>query len=484
MELKMGTFTQTKTKQALAEKSKAAKSKNKHKAELASLATTAPTDLLCNMQLERRTIASLKGLAKRVRRSEKEQLERVARSIAKLKQSAPVLIDQSGEIINGHIVIEALKSLGEDEVWCAVIDHLDEDERALLHVTLNRIGETGDWDLGGLGELMIDFDDLGFDLATTGFSLPEIDIIMTPPMDEKDADAVEEPIALPNSPVSMLGDLWILDDHRLLCGDATDPGAYEALLEGELADMIFTDCPWNIPIAGFVSGLGKTKHEDFVQFSGERSEEEFLEFCCHFHDLGAKHLVEGGAFFSCIDWRSIDIVMAAGSAAGLRHAATPVWNKGSGGMGLPYRSAHEFVVMFCKGAKLAVNNIELGKHGRDRTSVWTYPGANRPGSSANNALALHPTAKPIELVRDAILDVSKRGALVLDPFMGSGTTIIAAETCGRRASGIELDPKYVDVIIRRWEQWTGGEAINAQAGLNLDELAARRAKGPGQAVAD
>lgn len=472
----MGTITQikTKTKQALADKTKAAKAKSKHATELASLAATAPADLLCNMQLERRTIASLKGLAKRVRRSERDQVERVARSIAKLKQSAPVLIDQSGEIINGHIVIEALKSFGEDEVWCAVIDHLDEDERALLHVTLNRIGETGYWDLGGLGELLIDFDDIGLDLATTGFSMPELDIIMTPPMDEKDADAVEEPIALPNSPVSMLGDLWLLGDHRLMCGDANDPGAFEALLEGELADMIFTDSPWNIPISGFVSGLGKTKHVNFVQGAGEMSEEEFLEFCCHFHELGAKHLVEGGAFFSCIDWRSIDIVMAAGSAAGLRHAATPVWNKGSGGMGLPYRSAHEFVVMFCKGAKLAVNNIELGKHGRDRTNVWTYPGANRPGSSANNALALHPTAKPIELVRDAMLDVSKRGALVLDPFMGSGTTIMAAETSGRRACGLELDPKYVDVIIKRWEQWTGAQAIHAETRLNLSELALQR----------
>lgn len=464
----MGTITQTKAKQALAEKTKAAKSKNKHETKIVALAATAPADLLCDMQLERRAIASLKGLSKRVRRSEKDQVVRVARSIAKLKQSAPVLIDQSGEIINGHLVVEALRSLGETEVLCAVIDHLDEDERALLHVALNRIGETGDWDLQGLGELLFEFDDIGFDLATTGFSLPELDIIMSPEVDENGEASEEQPIALSSSPVSKVGDLWILGDHRLLCGDATDASSYKDLLDDELADMIFTDCPWNIPIAGFVSPKGK--HKDFVQGAGEMSEDEFIEFCCDFHELGAERLADGGVFYSCIDWRSVHVVMATGMASGLRHINTAVWNKGSGGMGSPYRSAHELVVIFSKGAKLAVNNIELGKHGRDRTNVWTYPGANQPGSSANNALSLHPTAKPIELVRDAILDVTKRGALVLDPFMGSGTTIMAAETCGRRAAGLELDPGYVDVIVRRWEQWTGGEAIHAETGLNLTEL--------------
>ncbi len=202
----MGTFTQTKTKQALAEKTKAAKSKNKHETKIAALAATAPADLLCDMQLERRAIASLKGLSKRVRRSEKDQVERVARSIAKLKQSAPVLVDQSGEIINGHLVVEALRSLGETEVWCAVIDHLDEDERALLHVALNRIGETGNWDLEGLSELLVEFNDIGFDLATTGFSLPELDIIICPPTDEEERASEEQSIALSSSPVSKVGD--------------------------------------------------------------------------------------------------------------------------------------------------------------------------------------------------------------------------------------------------------------------------------------
>ncbi|WP_159456631.1 DNA-methyltransferase [Altererythrobacter xiamenensis] len=238
--------------------------------------------------------------------------------------------------------------------------------------------------------------------------------------------------------------------------------------------MIFTDCPWNIPIAGFVSGLGKVKHQDFKMGAGEMPKEEFVDFCDRFHELGAANLIDGGVFYSCIDWRSADVIMKSGRRAGLRHINTAVWNKGSGGMGSPWRSAHEFIVIFCKGKKCAVNNIELGKHGRDRTNVWSYPGANRKGSSASKALANHPTPKPVEMVRDALLDVSNRGGIVLDPFMGSGTTIIAAEQCGRVARGIELDPAYVDVAVRRWEELIGRPAMHAETGLSFSEMAEKR----------
>ncbi|MEP5937325.1 MAG: DNA modification methylase [Erythrobacter sp.] len=462
-------------KQGLAEKTKAAKIKSSHAVSMTSIAASAQSGLLCPMKLERRTIASLNGLKKRVRKSERAQIERVAQSLSTLKQSAPVLIDQSGEIINGHIVVKALEQLGETEVWCAVIEHLDENERSLLHVAINRIGETGAFDIEALGDLCIDLDALGFDLGVTGFSLPELDIILAPGEGDPTNES-EALIALPDQPVSRIGDLWIMGDHRLYCGDATDVSAYQAVLQDELADVIFTDCPWNIPIEGFVSGAGKIKHPDFVQGAGEMSEEEFIGFCSDFHELGANHLSDGGVFFSCIDWRSAHIIVAAGLANELRHINTAVWNKGHGGMGAPYRSAHELVVVFSKGKKLAVNNVELGKHGRDRTNVWTYPGANRPGSSANNALSLHPTAKPVEMVRDALLDVSNRKAIVLDMFMGSGTTILAAETSGRFARGIELDPKYVDVIINRWELATGKKAIHHETGVSLSALAEARSE--------
>ncbi len=476
----MGFIIKPKLKAELHRKSKSAKKHHEQEVSLAAVTSSVSTDLLPAMKLERRSLSSLKGLKRRVRKSEAEQIERVCRSIKNLKQSAPILINEDGEILNGHIVAEAMRRLGSPEVWCAVVDHLDEHECELLHIALNRIAETGDWDLAALQPLLIEFEELGFDLGATGFSLPELDIIMSGnPADTKKLHE-EKPIEVPLEPVSQLGDLWLMDKHRLYCGDSTNPESYALVLSGDRADCVFTDCPWNIKIEGFVSS---GKHKDFKMGVGEMSDTEFGEFCKTFHKITAEHLKDGSSFYSCIDWRSVDVIMAAGRYAGLDHIQTAVWNKGSGGMGTPYRSAHEFVVIFRKGEKLAVNNIQLGKHGRDRTSVWSYPGANQPGSSANKALAHHPTPKPIELVQDALLDVTNRGALVLDPFMGSGTTLLAAQKSGRRAFGIELDPKYVDVAIRRWEEMTGRQALHEQTGLTFRQLAENRSEASNSSLA-
>lgn len=467
-------FTISKTKAALNAKSKAHKKWFGHKVSLAEMAANAPDQLLPEMKFERRAIKTLSGLKRRARKTEKDQLERVTKSIQTLGQRVPILIDHSGEIINGHIVAKALEGLGARDVWCVVIDDLDQNERELLHVALNRISECGDWDMEALSPLLMDFDTLGFDLEMTGFTLPELDIIMTP---NAEVNAVDKDDTIPSRPklaVTLPGDLWVLGKHRLLCADATDPASYASVLDGELADVIFTDCPWNIPIEGFVSGLGKTKHKDFKMAAGELSPEQFAQFCDCFHQICADHLKEDAPFYSCIDWRSVHLIMAAGQKAGLRHINTIVWNKGSGAMGTPYRSAHELIVMFGKGSKLAVNNVELGKHGRDRTNVWSYPGANQKGSSASKALAFHPTPKPVEMVEDALKDVSKRGSVVLDPFLGSGTTLLAAERSGRRACCIELDPAYVDVAIERWEAMTGKEAVHAISGTTFTQTAIER----------
>lgn len=467
-------FTINKTKAALNAKSKAHKKLMSHKVSLVAMAVSDPGDILGDLKLERRAIKSLKGLKRRVRKTEASQLERVTKSIRTHGQKVPILISPLGEIINGHIVVKALEALGTVEAWCVITEDLDEHERELLHVTLNRISETGDWDIEALGPLLIEFEELGFDLGGTGFSLPELDIVMTAGGEGNEVDGNVIP-PLPKVVVTLPNDLWKLGKHRILCADSTDPISYTTVLNGELVDIVFTDCPWNIPIDGFVSGLGKTKHQDFKMGAGELSAEQFETFCHSFHQLCAKHLAEGAVFYSCIDWRSVDLIMAAGRKAGLRHINTIVWNKGSGAMGSPYRSAHELVVMFVKGSKLAVNNVDLGKHGRDRTNVWSYPGANQPGSSAAKALKHHPTPKPVEMVEDALKDVSKRGALVLDVFLGSGTTLLAAERSGRRASCIELDPAYVDVAIQRWEAMTGKEAVHAGSEKTFAQMAKERA---------
>lgn len=438
-----------------------------------ALASTAPNNLLPDMILERRTIASLRAATKRARKSDPAQLERVMKSIRSLRQSMPVLIDQSGRIINGHIIATAMKALGETEVLCVVIDHLGEDEKDLLHVALNRIAECGEWDMEELGSLLVNLDEIDMDLSCTGFSLPELDILMTPPVSSESTDEEEVP-ELPILPVSSLGDLWLLHEHRLLCGDATVPENYALVLDGELAHAIFTDCPWNIPIEGFVSGLGKKKHKNFKMGAGEWSVEEFTAFTDGFSQLCADHLRPGGVLFSCIDWRSVEQIISSGGKAGLKLINLAVWNKGSGGMGSYLRSAHELIPIFCKGDKPALNNVELGKHGRYRSNVWNYPGANRRGSSASEALKHHPTPKPIEMVGDALLDVTRRGDIVFDPFLGSGTTLLAAEKCGRKARAIELDPAYVDVCIRRWEDLTGKQAIHLDTGLSFQEITAER----------
>jgi DNA modification methylase len=309
---------------------------------------------------------------------------------------------------------------------------------------------------------------------STGFSLPEVDIVMQPEPEGFPLETDELPQS-PAEPVSRNGDLWMLDEHRLLCGDALDERSYALVLGLQKADACFTDPPWNIPIEGFVSGLGSTKHKDFKMAAGEMTEAAFQEFVDAFSFLISHNLEDGGIVYSCIDWRSHDKIVLGGKRAGLCHVNTVIWNKGSGGMGGLYRSAHELIPVFCKGKSPKTNNVELGRHGRDRTNVWSYSGANRLGSSAAKALKHHPTPKPVEMVEDALLDVSARGELVLDPFMGSGTTLLAAERSHRIAAGIELDPAYVDVCIRRWQEMTGKAAVLADSHLTFEEIATSRA---------
>ena len=247
---------------------------------------------------------------------------------------------------------------------------------------------------------------------------------------------------------------------------------------------MFTDPPYNCKIENFVGGLGQHKHKDFIQFAGKESDEEFYQFLIRIWQHCKSFTSAGAVIFACIDWRQIDLLLMAGRQAELERINVAIWNKGSGGMGSLYRSAYENVAVFCNGKSPATNNVELGVHGRDRQNVWTYPGANKKGSSAASALADHPTPKPVELVVDALLDVTERDALVLDPFIGSGTLFLACEESGRRGAGIELDPKYVDSSIRRWERFTGKEAVHVDTGLTFSQLAESRLGASGEAAND
>ncbi len=432
-------------------------------------------DLQPEMAVTMRPVAALRPSPTRSRETTPQLLESVIRSIKHYGLVLPILIDRHDVIIQGHAIWDAASKLGIETIECRVVEHLDAVEREALSLALNRIGELGKYDLEKLRDQMIRIESHGIVLTSTGFTLPEIDQIVIDPAAVEEDDEIEDADDADQADIiSQLGDLYKLGDHHLLCGDALDPISCEQVLQGSLADAVFSDPPYNCKIKGFVGGLGKHNHEDFVQFAGKESDAEFSHFLEQYLHRCREFTSVGAITFACMDWRQIDRLLIAGRDAGLNRINVAVWNKGSGGMGGLYRSAHEFIAVFCNGKSPATNNVELGVHGRDRTNVWTYDGANRKGSSAASALADHPTPKPVELVVDALMDVTERDALVLDPFIGSGTTIMACEQSGRRAAGIELDPKYIDSTIRRWERLTGERAVHIATGLTFSELAESR----------
>jgi DNA modification methylase len=350
--------------------------------------------------------------------------------------------------------------------------HLSKGEQRLLRLAVNRLGEKGEWDLD---ELKIEFEELilaDAPIEISGFSLDEIDQIVA----GDEAEAVEQGPLAPNPgaiPVARLGDIYQLGPHRLICGDATDPIVLRRLMEGDGAGpLVLTDEPYNVKIAGHVTGGA---HREFAMASGEMTNEEFLAFNVAWMEAVLPHLCDGGVFGTYIDWGGWPTVFAAAAKLGLTPLNLIVWAKTNAGMGSLYRSAHELLPLFKKGGAPHVNNVQLGKRGRWRSNVWTYPGASSLGSDARRGLQDHPTVKPAAMLEDALLDLTNRGEIVLDPFLGSGSTLIAADKAGRVCRGVELDPLYVDVIIRRYEAVTGQAAVLADTGETFADLAARRA---------
>jgi DNA modification methylase len=284
------------------------------------------------------------------------------------------------------------------------------------------------------------------------------------------ADALPEFSTQP--PISKIADLWMLGRHRLLCGSALDTAAFVALMGEERASTAITDPPYNVKIDGHASGLGAVHHRPFPMASGEMDKAEFTAFLAKaFHNLAA-FSSDGSLHYMFMDWRHAEELLAAGRDVYGELKNLCVWVKDNAGMGSLYRSQHELVFVFKHGRNGHRNNVQLGQFGRNRSNVWRYPGGNsfaRCGEEGDLS-ALHPTVKPVAMIADAILDCSARGDIVLDGFLGSGTTVIAAERTGRRCYGLELDPGYVDTIIRRWQALTGGSARHAASGRSFDDL--------------
>lgn len=402
---------------------------------------------------------------------------RVGRALRRFG-AIPLIVTTDRVMLSGNIWLEAAKLAGFAEVPVVVADHLGPAEADAFMLAQVRLIERGEWDERLLGQVLRDLtvQDLDFDVSLTGFDPGEIDlkIIALDENAEGDDPADEAPPIGPA--VTTPGDLWVLGEHRLLCGDALRPESYNALLGGELAAVVFSDPPFNLPIAGHVSGLGAVTHREFAMASGEMSEAEFTDFLITATTRMVEHSVDGSLHCIAMDWRHMHELIVAGRRSYDSLQNLCVWSKGRGGMGSLYRGAHELFFLFKKGKKPHRNNVQLGRFGRNRTNIWEYPGANSFGRSGDegNLRGEHPTIKPVALIADVLLDASFRGDLVLDPFMGSGSTLIAAHKVGRRARGIEIDPIYVDTAVRRFERWTGEPARLETDGRTFREVAAER----------
>ena len=378
-------------------------------------------------------ISALQPDARNPRTHSQRQIRQIADSIRAFGFTNPILVDEKGSVMAGHGRLEAAKLLGIRQVPTIRIGDLTEAQKRAYVIADNKLAENAGWDSELLTEELRFLTDLtlGFDVTLTGFETAEIDLLLDEARSGEETDPADKLPAIDDAPpVSRIGDLWRLGAHRLLCADARDPSAFERLLGGEKAGLVFTDPPYNVPIRGNVCGRGQARHGEFVMASGEMSERAYTDFLGKAFRNLAEHSRDGSIHYVCMDWRHLGEVLAAGQSVYSELKNLCVWSKTNGGMGSLYRSRHELVFVFKHGAAPHINNIELGRHGRNRTNVWEYAGVNAWGPDRLDDLALHPTVKPVAMIADAIRDCSRRGGIVLDGFAGSGSTLIAAERTG------------------------------------------------------
>jgi DNA modification methylase len=422
---------------------------------------------------------SLKPYPRNARTHSKKQIKQIAKSIERFGFTNPILISEAAEIVAGHGRVEAAKLLGLAEVPVLRLSHLSEAERRAYVLADNKLAEEAGWDREILALELQALIDLDFEIDLTGFGQAEIGLVLDEACEgstEASAGPEDHLPVMPNlaSAISRTGDLWQVGRHRLICGDSRLGAVFQTLLQGEVVDLIFTDPPYNVPIDGHVSGLGRVRHREFAMGVGEMSPQAFETFLQETLGNAAARARDGAIAFVCMDWRHMGELLSAGRTAFSELKNVCVWNKTNGGMGAFYRSKHEMVFVFKVGTAPHTNTFGLGDSGRYRTNVWDYAGVNSFGAQRMKELGMHPTVKPVALVADAIRDCSNRGEIVLDPFAGSGTTLIAAEKTGRRARLIEFDPAYCDAIVRRFEQLTGKQARLASTNETFETVAEAR----------
>lgn len=434
-----------------------------------------------NLRIEYLPIERLTENALNPRLHPARQIKALMRSIGEFGFVTPLIADENNGLVAGHGRLAAARKLGMAEVPVVRVAHLDRHQLRALMIADNRLTDMSHCDELLLAEnfKLLTVEGLSLDVEATGYSMGEIDLILDPPKREPDADPDDAPIDPLTGPVvNRVGDLWQLGSHRLACGSSLEASVWAELMAGEKAVMSCSDVPYNVKIAGHVSGMGKVKHREFVQAAGELDRDQFTEFLRTAFGHMATHSQSGSLHYAFIDWRHLGEMQSAGEEAFTELKNVCIWDKGGGGgMGSLYRSAHELIYVWKAGRTRHRNNVELGRHGRNRSNIFRYPGIGTfRHSDEGDMLQLHSTVKPARMIADMILDVTARGDIVIDGFLGSGTTIIAAERVGRRCFGVELDPGYADVVIRRFERHSGEAAVHLATGLTFAEIGDVRAE--------
>jgi DNA modification methylase len=410
----------------------------------------------------------------------KKQIQQIAESIQAFGFTAPVLVDEEGVLLAGHGRLEAAKLLRLKRIPALILEGLSEARKRALLLADNRIAQSAGWDRERLANEFTSLPELlledGLDISVTGFEPAEIDALLAD-FEDNSTDPADDidPAFLSGPAVTCQGDLWQLGRHRLLCGDARQTSHLTRLMASERAHMAFLDPPYNVRVRDIV-GRGKIKHREFAMASGEMASPAFTSFLTETLTAAARASIDGAVHFVCMDWRHIGELLDAGRAAYGTMLNLIAWVKSNAGQGSFYRSQHELIGVFRVGEATHLNTVELGRHGRSRSNVWKYGGVNAFRLGRMDDLGAHPTVKPVALVADAIKDCTQRNQIVIDTFGGSGTTLLAAERVGRKARTMDLDPHYVDVAIRRWQAFTGRDAIHADSGLTFGEIAEQRAE--------
>jgi DNA modification methylase len=423
-----------------------------------------PRPILRSLNCKLAAVADLKPLGRQTRKHPASQISKIAASLREFGQVLPILTDPNNCVVEGEALVAAARQLGLVEIQAVCVSDLSQAQLRRLRLALNKLPEYATWDLEALKlELsQIVESEPHINLENTGFEVAEIDSIL-------DDGGVGEEDELPDvdeqaRPITQVGDQWNLGDHIIRCDDALKFESFAHLLGPEQAGLVFTDPPYNVSIAGNVTRSRFAKRHDFAMAKGELTAPQYQALLQTASSHCARFSKNGSIHFVCIDWRHLRELLAAGAIVYTELKNIVVWAKTNAGMGSLYRSQHELIAVYKSGTAPHINNIELGRHGRNRSNVWHYAGQSTLNGTRKSKLLLHPTVKPVALVADAIRDCSNRGDIILDPFGGAGTTIIAAEKTGRRARLIELNPVYVDVTIQRWQRLTGRAVYHSVTG--------------------